>query len=78
MSASKRGGRQELDMKLHEYQAKEIMRRYGIATPHGRVAETPDEADKIASELQGHAVVKAQVHVGGRGKAGGILSLIHI
>ncbi len=72
MSASKRGGRQELDMKLHEYQAKEIMRRYGIATPHGRVAETPDEADKIASELQGHAVVKAQVHVGGRGKAGGI------
>lgn len=59
-------------MKLHEYQAKEIMRRYGIPTPHGRVAETPDEAYEITSELQGHAVVKAQVHVGGRGKAGGI------
>lgn len=59
-------------MKLHEYQAKEIMRRYGIPTPHGRVAATPDEAYAIASELKGRAVVKAQVHVGGRGKAGGI------
>jgi succinyl-CoA synthetase beta subunit len=59
-------------MKLHEYQAKEIMRRYGIPTPKGQVAETPDEAYRIASELEGHVVVKAQVHVGGRGKAGGI------
>lgn len=59
-------------MKLHEYQAKEIMRRYGITTPHGRMAVTPDEAYEIASELKGHVVVKAQVHVGGRGKAGGI------
>jgi succinyl-CoA synthetase beta subunit len=59
-------------MKLHEYQAKEIMRRYGIPTPKGQVAQTPDEAYRIASELEGHVVVKAQVHVGGRGKAGGI------
>lgn len=59
-------------MKLHEYQAKEIMRRYGIPTPRGKVAETPDEVFKIATELGGRAVVKAQVHVGGRGKAGGI------
>lgn len=59
-------------MKLHEYQAKEIMRRYGIPTPKGQVAQTPDEAYRIATELEGHVVVKAQVHVGGRGKAGGI------
>ncbi len=59
-------------MKLHEYQAKEIMRRYGIPTPNGKVAETPDDAERVALELKGHVAVKAQVHVGGRGKAGGI------
>ena len=59
-------------MKIHEYQAKEIFARYGIPIPAGRVAATPDEAAEIAAELGGRAVVKAQVHAGGRGKAGGI------
>ena len=59
-------------MKIHEYQAKDIFARYGIPVPRGRVATTPDEAAEIAEELGGRAVVKAQVHAGGRGKAGGI------
>ena len=59
-------------MKIHEYQAKDIFSRYGIPIPEGRVAYTPEEAAEIAVELGGRAVVKAQVHAGGRGKAGGI------
>ncbi|MDI7246223.1 MAG: ADP-forming succinate--CoA ligase subunit beta [Bacillota bacterium] len=59
-------------MKLHEYQAKETMRRYGIRTPRGEVACTADEAGEIATRLGCRVAVKAQVHVGGRGKAGGI------
>ena len=59
-------------MKIHEYQAKEIFAKYGIPIPQGRVATTPDEAAEIAEELGGRAVVKAQVHAGGRGQAGGI------
>ncbi|MDI6637496.1 MAG: ADP-forming succinate--CoA ligase subunit beta [Bacillota bacterium] len=59
-------------MKLHEYQAKEIMRRYGVRTPRGEVASTADEAGEIAARLGCAVAVKAQVHVGGRGKAGGI------
>ena len=59
-------------MKIHEYQAKDIFARYGIPVPKGRVATTPQEAAEIAEELGGRAVVKAQVHAGGRGKAGGI------
>ncbi len=59
-------------MKVHEYQAKEIMAQYGIPVPRGGVASTPDEARRVAESLGGHAVVKAQVHAGGRGKAGGI------
>lgn len=59
-------------MKLHEYQAKEIMRRYGVRTPRGEVARTADEAGEIAARLGCAVAVKAQVHVGGRGKAGGI------
>ncbi|MGE5588395.1 MAG: ADP-forming succinate--CoA ligase subunit beta [Clostridia bacterium] len=59
-------------MKLHEYQAKDIMRRYGIRTPRGEVASTADEAGEIAARLGCAVAVKAQVHVGGRGKAGGI------
>ena len=59
-------------MKIHEYQAKDIFFRYGIPIPEGRVAYTPEEAADIAAELGGSAVVKAQVHAGGRGKAGGI------
>ena len=59
-------------MKIHEYQAKEIFARYGIPVPKGRVARTPQEAGEVAAELGGRVVVKAQVHAGGRGKAGGI------
>ena len=59
-------------MNIHEYQAKEIFARYGIPVPPGRVAATPAEAGQIARELGKPVVVKAQVHVGGRGKAGGI------
>lgn len=59
-------------MKIHEYQAKEIFKTFGIPVPDGKVATTPEEAEKIASEIGGKVVVKAQVHVGGRGKAGGV------
>jgi succinyl-CoA synthetase beta subunit len=59
-------------MKIHEYQAKEIFAKYGVPIPQGRVARTPDEAVQVAGEIGGTVVVKAQVHVGGRGKAGGI------
>ncbi len=59
-------------MKLHEYQSKQIFSRYGIPIPKGRVAATADEARSIAVELGGRVVIKSQVLVGGRGKAGGI------
>jgi succinyl-CoA synthetase beta subunit len=59
-------------MKIHEYQAKEIFKEFGIRTPRGGVATTPEEAEKVAAEIGGPVAVKAQVHVGGRGKAGGI------
>ncbi len=59
-------------MKIHEYQAKEVLARYGIPVQPGRVAYTPEEAEAIARELGGPVVIKAQVYVGGRGKAGGI------
>ncbi len=59
-------------MKLHEYQSKQIFSRYGIPIPKGKVATTADEARTIASELGGRVVIKSQVLVGGRGKAGGI------
>jgi succinyl-CoA synthetase beta subunit len=59
-------------MKLHEYQSKLLFSQYGIPIPRGRVASTAGEAKSIASELGGRVVVKAQVLVGGRGKAGGI------
>ncbi len=59
-------------MKLHEYQAKEIFAGFGIPVPGGKVAATPEEASRIASEIGRKVVIKAQVHVGGRGKAGGI------
>jgi succinyl-CoA synthetase beta subunit len=59
-------------MKLHEYQSKLIFSRYGIPIPKGRVATTADEARNIAVELGGRVVIKSQVLVGGRGKAGGI------
>ena len=59
-------------MKIHEYQAKEILRRYGVATPRGRVTEDAGEAAAICTELGGRCVVKAQIHAGGRGKGGGV------
>ena len=59
-------------MKIHEYQAKDILARYGVPIQPGRVAHTPEEAEAIARELGGPVVIKAQVYVGGRGKAGGI------
>ena len=59
-------------MKIHEYQAKDILARYGIPIQPGRVAFTPEEAEQIAREIGGPVVIKAQVYVGGRGKAGGI------
>ena len=59
-------------MKLHEFQAKQVLARAGIAVPEGRVAYTPAEADAAAIALGLPVVVKAQVHVGGRGKAGGV------
>jgi succinyl-CoA synthetase beta subunit len=63
-------------MKIHEYQAKEILQKYGVAVPQGRVATTADEAYEIAKSLTpaegGKVVVKAQIHAGGRGKGGGV------
>lgn len=59
-------------MKIHEYQAKELLAQYGIPIPRGRVARTPAEAREIAAEIRGRVVLKAQVHAGGRGRAGGI------
>jgi len=57
---------------IHEYQAKEIFRKYGIPIPPGEVATTPEEAEAIARRFGTTVVVKAQVHAGGRGKAGGV------
>jgi succinyl-CoA synthetase beta subunit len=59
-------------VKIHEYQAKAILREFGVPVPNGEVADTPAQAKVIASKLGGKVVVKAQVHAGGRGKAGGV------
>jgi succinyl-CoA synthetase beta subunit len=59
-------------MKIHEYQAKQIMAEFGVPVPRGRVARSPEEARQVAEELGGPVVVKAQIHAGGRGKGGGI------
>ncbi|SEI62394.1 succinyl-CoA synthetase (ADP-forming) beta subunit [Deinococcus reticulitermitis] len=59
-------------MKLHEYQGKEILRQFGVNVQEGKVAYTPTEVRNIAIEYAQPVVVKAQVHVGGRGKAGGV------
>ncbi len=59
-------------MKLHEYQAKELLARFGVPVPAGKVAFTPEEAKAIAVSVGKMTVIKAQVHVGGRGKAGGV------
>jgi succinyl-CoA synthetase beta subunit len=59
-------------MNIHEYQAKEILLRHGVPVPPGEIATTPEEAERIAQKFGGMVVVKAQVHAGGRGKAGGV------
>jgi succinyl-CoA synthetase beta subunit len=59
-------------MKVHEYQAKALLREFGVAVPKGDVADTPAQAKEIAQRLGGKVVVKAQIHAGGRGKGGGI------
>ncbi len=59
-------------MDIHEYQAKELFRAAGIPVPPGEIARTPAEARRLALEIGGTVVVKAQVHIGGRGKAGGV------
>ena len=59
-------------MNLHEYQSKRIFAKYGITIPNGEVASTPAEARAIAEKLGTPVVIKSQVLVGGRGKAGGI------
>ncbi|MBF0612708.1 MAG: ADP-forming succinate--CoA ligase subunit beta [Magnetococcales bacterium] len=60
-------------MNIHEYQAKELLSRFGVNVPRGRVAYTPEEAENAARELGGDVfVVKAQIHAGGRGKGGGV------
>jgi succinyl-CoA synthetase beta subunit len=59
-------------MKIHEYQAKQVLAEFSVPVPKGRVARTPAEARAIAAELGGKVVVKAQIHAGGRGKGGGV------
>lgn len=59
-------------MKIHEYQAKELLAAYGVPVPEGLLALTPEEAKEATEKLGGQSVVKAQVHCGGRGKAGGV------
>ena len=59
-------------MKIHEFQAKEILRRFGVATPRGQVVDSAAEAAEICREMGGRCVVKAQIHAGGRGKGGGV------
>ncbi|MGZ6550755.1 MAG: ADP-forming succinate--CoA ligase subunit beta, partial [Tumebacillaceae bacterium] len=59
-------------MNIHEYQGKALLKKYGVAVPNGSVAFTVDEAVAIAEGLGGKGVVKAQIHAGGRGKAGGV------
>ena len=63
-------------MKIHEYQAKEILARYGVAVPRGEMANNLEEASmaarKLFAEGAGGVVVKAQIHAGGRGKGGGV------
>src|SRR4051795_1889611 len=59
-------------MKIHEYQAKAILAKYGVPVPRGQVAYTVEEAEAAAKEIGGSVVVKAQIHAGGRGKGGGV------
>ena len=55
-------------MNIHEYQAKDLFEKFSVPSPKGSMAESPEEAKKIADEIDGQIVIKAQVHAGGRGK----------
>jgi len=59
-------------MKIHEYQAKEILKKFGVPVPRGEVADTPEQAAEIATRLGGRVVVETKVHAGGRGKGNGV------
>ena len=59
-------------MKIHEYQAKQILARFNVEIPRGELATTPAEARAIAEKIGPRVVVKAQIHAGGRGKGGGV------
>jgi succinyl-CoA synthetase beta subunit len=59
-------------MNVHEFQAKGLLKRYGVVVPNGREVTSPEDAEAAAKELGGSCVVKAQIHAGGRGKAGGV------
>ena len=59
-------------MKIHEYQAKQILAEFGVPVPQGRTATTAAQAKEICASLGGKCVVKAQIHAGGRGKGGGV------
>src|SRR5688500_4694223 len=59
-------------MNLHEYQARELLKAHGVPVPDGAVASTPEEVEKLTKQLGRKVVIKAQVHTGGRGKAGGV------
>ena len=59
-------------MKIHEYQAKQILSQFGVRIPRGEIAENPIRAREIAEEIGPRVVVKAQIHAGGRGKGGGV------
>lgn len=59
-------------MNIHEYQAKELLRKFKVPTPDGQIVGTSDEALAVTKSFGGTAILKAQVHAGGRGKAGGV------
>ena len=59
-------------MKVHEYQAKEVLARYGVAVPRSTLVTDAEQARAAAEDLGGRVVVKAQIHAGGRGKGGGV------
>ena len=59
-------------MKIHEYQAKQLLKQYGVPVPQGQVASNPDEVREVAKTLGKRVVIKGQVHSGGRGKAGAV------
>ena len=63
---------QSIPMKIHEYQAKALLARFAVPVPRGEVAHSVDEAEAAAKKIGGSVVVKAQIHAGGRGKAGGV------